>query len=110
MYALLQLSICVISIPKSDSSPRSMYEAIFCGAAILCTHAPFVDSLPECMKRRIILVRLDDPCWLNRGIAMARQITSQSYVPSNEALDQFDQVSSMKKCLSLATASASLRL
>lgn len=107
MYSLLQQSIGVVSIPRSDSSPRSVYEAIFCGATVLCTHAPYVDALPECMRRRVVVVRLEDPHWLANGLATARQIASEPYVPSSQALDLFDQVSSMRKCLSLAAAAMS---
>jgi hypothetical protein len=102
MYALLKASVCVISIPKSDSSPRSVYEAIFCGAAVLCTHAQYIDALPACMRRRVILVNIDSPRWLAEGLVTASQIVAEPYVPSDEALNLFDQLSSMKRCLSLA--------
>ena len=102
MYALLKKSVCVISIPKSDSSPRSVYEAIFCGAAVLCTYAQYIDALPACMRRRVVLVNIDAPQWLAEGLVAARQIVAEPYVPSDEALNLFDQLRSMKKCLSLA--------
>jgi hypothetical protein len=102
MYTLLKESACVVSIPKSDSSPRSVYEAIFCGAAVLCTHTQYVDVLPACMRRRVVLVDLAHPFWLANGITAARRIAAEPYAPSDEALDIFNQVSSMKKCLSLA--------
>lgn len=102
MYALLKRSVCVISIPKSDSSPRSVYEAIFCGAAVICTKAQYIDDLPSCMRRRIIVVNINDPRWLSDGIVAARQIVSEDYFPSSAAIDCFDQISSMKRFLSLA--------
>lgn len=102
MYALLKESFCVISIPKSDSSPRSVYEAIFCGAAVLCTYAQYIDALPACMRRRVVLVNINAPRWLAEGLDAARQIVAEAYIPSDEALNLFDQLRSMKRCLSLA--------
>lgn len=108
MYSLLKESICVLSIPKSDSSPRSVYESIFCGATVLCSPAQFIDSLPACMRRRVILVNLDNPRWLADGLNAARLITAEPYVPSHEALALFDQVNSMKMCLLLANKEVTL--
>jgi hypothetical protein len=102
LYKILKESICVLSIPKSDSSPRSVYEAIFCGAALLCTHASYIDALPGCMRRRVTLVDLRNPRWLADGLDVAHQIASEPYLPSDEALALFDQVSSMRRCLALA--------
>ena len=56
MYQLLSESYLVVSIPKSDSSPRTVYEAIFCGACVAVTYNSWIDSLPECMKHRLIIV------------------------------------------------------
>lgn len=102
MYDLFKKSVCVISIPKSDSSPRSVYEAIFCGAAVLTTNAQYIDDLPSCMRRRIVVVNINERRWLSDGLVAARLIASEPYRPSSAALDRFDQLSSMKRCLSLA--------
>lgn len=51
MYRLLLETKLVISIPKSDSSPRSVYEAIFCGAAVAITYNAYYDTLPYCKRK-----------------------------------------------------------
>lgn len=107
MYELLKRSIAVVSIPQSDSSPRSVYEAIFCGAAVICTHSPYVDELPACMRRRVVLVNIADPDWFAKALGAAREISSTPYLASSEATDLYDQVSSMNKVLILASSSFS---
>ena len=102
MYEILRKSSCVISIPHSDSSPRSVYEAIFCGASVICVHASYVDNLPSCMRQRIVVIDLSDPLWFCAALSRARELSSKPFVPSSEALELFDQLSSMRKCLKLA--------
>lgn len=97
MYKLLSCSKLVISIPESDSSPRSVYEAIFCGACVAVTYNPWIDSLPECMRSRLFIIDLKDPSWLQKSIQHAELITRQFYYPSETALELFDQNKSMKK-------------
>lgn len=97
MYNLLKSSKLVISIPKSDSSPRSVYEAIFCGCAVAVTYNPYLDILPNCMKERIIIVDLESEAWFKDAIKKSEEITSSSYYPSKEAIKLFDQNESMKK-------------
>lgn len=101
LLALLTRAICVISIPESDSSPRSVYEAIFAGAAALCSASPYIEVLPACMRARIVVVDPDDDDWFAKGVAQARGVVRTAYVPSEEALSAFDQVRSMGKCLDL---------
>lgn len=101
MYKLLIQSKLVISIPKSDSSPRSVYESIFCGSAVAITYHPFYDILPICMKKRIILIKLDDKNWFINAIKEAESIINSKFIPSEEALDLFDQDRSFNKVLDL---------
>jgi len=54
VYRLLSKSKLVISIPLSDSSPRSVYESIFCGCAVAVTYNPWIDNLPSCMKKKAL--------------------------------------------------------
>ena len=101
MYKLLFESKLVISIPSSDSSPRSVYESIFCGSAVAITHHPYYDTLPSCMKERIILVDLENENWLINAIKEANTIVSSKFVPSEKALDLFDQRRCFNKILNL---------
>jgi Glycosyltransferase Family 4 len=96
MYQLLLNTKLVISIPKSDSSPRSVYEAIFCGCAVAITHHSYYDVLPQCMKDRIVLIKMNDKNWLDKAIEKSLEITSFPYHPSDEALNTFDQHKSFR--------------
>jgi hypothetical protein len=96
LYKLLSSTFLAISIPESDSSPRSVYEAIFCGCCIAVSYSPWIDSLPVCMYRRLVVVDLAQQNWLGDAIERAREITKVKYVPSQKALDLYDEVASMK--------------
>jgi hypothetical protein len=96
MYELILRSKLVLSIPISDSSPRSVYESIFCGAAVAITYHPYYDILPDCMKSRIILVNLNENNWFDHALIKAEQIISSPYVPSEEAINLFDQKKSFQ--------------
>jgi hypothetical protein len=99
MYQLLQKATVVISIPSSDSSPRSVYEAIFLGCGIITVYNSWFDGLPNCMKKRIIIVDLNDGDWLKEGIARARPISKEKYIPSSEAVNMFDEKVTLKRVI-----------
>jgi hypothetical protein len=101
MYELMNKSILVVSIPSSDSSPRSVYEAIFCNSIVVITYHKYYDHLPECMKARIILANIENENWLNEAFLKALNLKKQYYQPSEEALNLFDQRRSFSKILSL---------
>lgn len=104
MYELLFESKLVISIPSSDSSPKSVYESVFCGSAVAITYHPYYDILPDCMKKRIILIDLEDEKWFVKAVNMADSIVNQKFEPSKEALDLFDQRRCFNKILNLLKA------
>ena len=91
MYGLLARTRLVISIPTSDSSPRSVYEAVFCGCAVAISHHHYYDLLPQCMKSRIILVDPARAGWLDAAMDEAQEILAKRYAPSPEALGTFHQ-------------------
>lgn len=97
MYRIMATSKLVFSIPISDSSPRSVYEAIFCGCAVAIVYHPYYDDLPDCMKSRIILINLNDKKWFDAAIEKANIIIRDSFSPSDEAINLFDQKMSFKK-------------
>jgi hypothetical protein len=97
MYECLANSKLVISIPYSDSSPRSIYEAIFCGCSVAITYNPYFDILPRCMKDRIILVDLNDKYWFDKAIEESNKIIAKPFIPSDEASNLFDQKTSFQK-------------
>ena len=96
MYKLFKNSRFVVSIPISDSSPRSVYEAIFCGCLVFCNYHQFLDILPKCMRNRIYVVDLQREFWLSEAMEWSSSI-SVTFNPSNEAIVLFDQLNSAKK-------------
>jgi hypothetical protein len=97
LYSLLAKSVLVLSIPESDSSPRSVYEAIFAGACVAASYSEWIDTLPWCMKERVIVVDLNNPGWLLDAIKQAEIRSKTPYIPTYEALVEYDQYESMKK-------------
>lgn len=99
LYKLLSETLLVISIPASDSSPRSVYESIFAGASVAISYSPFYDELPQCMKDRIILVNTSDKLWLEDAINKAKKIIKTPYIPSEEALEMCDENRTIRKII-----------
>ncbi len=96
MYQMLGEAVAVFSIPISDSSPRSVYEAIFCGACVVVTYGKWVETLPSCMRARVVVVDISSQHWFRDALLAAEQICASKFVPSREALEQFDEAESMK--------------
>lgn len=101
VYELLSSAVLAISIPKSDSSPRSVYEAIFCGCCVAVIYNPWIESLPSCMRSRLFIVDLEDEGWFDKAIEFAQLIIKDPYIPSQMALDLFDQERTMKRVADL---------
>ena len=97
MYKVFYSTYLAVSIPFSDSSPASVYEAIFCGAPVALTYHPFIDDLPKCMRSRVILVDLEKSNWLDEAIHMAGQICQNDFIPTQQAIDLFDSKLSFGK-------------
>ncbi|MBK8973446.1 MAG: hypothetical protein IPM37_19630 [Hahellaceae bacterium] len=91
MYRMFEGARAVISIPSSDSSPRSVYEAVFCGAPVIISYQPYYDHLPDCMKLRIVVANLENSNWFDEALKKADQISREGYTPSASALTIFDQ-------------------
>ena len=96
MANLLLQCYAIVSIPKSDSSPRSVYEAIFYGCIVVTVNEDWYEMLSKCMKERVIITNIIKPFWLKKALLKAKKISEIKYCPSNEALEKFDQVNSMK--------------
>lgn len=102
MYEYFQAARLVVSIPESDSSPRSVYEAIFCGAPVAISYNAYFDALPSCMKSRVIVVDVNERGWLTKALARAEAIAAQPVSFSQAVWDLFDQTRSIEKLVSLA--------
>lgn len=96
MVKVIQSAELVVSIPRSDSSPRSVYEAIFAGAPVAAVHATWVDFLPECMRSRLVIVDISSEKWLDDALEKAYEIRKNPYVPSDQALELFSQDASIR--------------
>jgi len=96
MYKLFRRALLVLSTPLSDSSPRSVYESIFCGAPVAVAYNKYIESLPACMRSRLIVVDLSKPDWFDVAINKAKEISQVAYVPSLAAREGLDQVRSFK--------------
>lgn len=101
MYSLMKNATLVVSIPSSDSSPRSVYEAIFCNSIVAITYHKYYDDLPKCMQSRIIVVDIQNKDWLKVAFDKALYIKRKDFKPSIKALDLFDQKRSFTKKLNL---------
>jgi len=99
LYAIMGETLLTVSIPKSDSSPRSVYESIFAGSCVAATYSPYFDELPSCMKERIYLVDMEDQKWLQNAIDFAKSIVEKPFVPSDKALEMCDQGFAIRKVI-----------
>lgn len=100
LYSLMSKALLTISIPDSDSSPRSVYESIFCGSIVAVTNLPFLKELPSCMLSRIFVVDIYNNFWLQEAINYAELNYHKKYIPSQSALEFCDQMFLTKKIIS----------
>lgn len=101
MYKWMMTKKLLISIPKSDSSPRSVYEAIFLNCLVVVHFNSYIDTLPSSMKSRLYIVNtFEQENWLKNAIKWAEH-QPRFYKPCDEALEIFDQRNSMKKIINL---------
>lgn len=96
MTRLLARTVLAISVPRSDSSPRSVYEAIFAGACVAAPVGGWMSVLPGCMRERIVVVHPDDSDWFERAYEKAKVVIERPFEPSEAALDMLDQRRSMR--------------
>ncbi len=97
LYHHLSTANLVFSIPSSDSSPRSVYEAIFCGAFVALTYHPFICDLPDSMRQRLIIIDLNSSDWFDFAIKKYHAVYSKTFKPCSTSLQLFDQTSSFKR-------------
>ena len=93
LYSLMSNSIAAISIPVSDSSPKSVYESIFSGAPTILQDNPYQDFMTDSMKSRVISITSKDikknPNWLSDSSKEALNIIEE-YTPCKLSYEKFD--------------------
>ena len=90
----------VISIPSSDSSPRSVYEAVICGCIVIVQLNKYLLELPKTIRERIVSVDIQNPNWLKKGLTEAllcKPLGQLDYKTKN----YLDQKYQMKKILTI---------
>ena len=95
MYKLLNRTIITFSIPFSDSSPRSVYEAIFCGSCVAITYSKYIDALPKSMRSRVYIVDLNNLNWFDDAIRFGKEKSKIPFSPCNIALNNYDEYRSI---------------
>lgn len=102
MYELYRRARLVLSIPSSDSSPRSVYEAIFCGAPVAICHNAYYEALPDSMRSRVILVDLENPHWFDDAMLQADALVRERTTIDPPDWDLFDQRKSLERLIKIA--------
>ena len=97
-YNLLYESAIVISVPLSDSSPRSVYEAIFFGCVVIVSDNQFIYDLPETMRKRLVITNCDEG-WFDSCLKQARKKVNEQFQPTQQDLQLFDQSLSVPRVL-----------
>ncbi len=90
LYSFFSKILLGVSIPKTDSSPRTVYEAIFCGCIVAVRYEGYIAELPECMQARLIIVDTNKAGWLLQALEAAEKLIKKEYVPSAKALEGCD--------------------
>lgn len=97
LYRTLLKTKLVISIPITDSSPRSVFESIFCGCIVAICHDSYYDYFPRSIKSRVILVDLQDKHWFLKAVKKAEYLLIKPFAPCKKALELFDQDRTFQK-------------
>ena len=91
LYQTLFKTKLVISIPYNDSSPRSVFESVFCGCIVAIVHNLYYENLPLSVKSRIIIVDVNEKDWFSSAIDKADYLIKKPFRPCKDALELFDQ-------------------
>lgn len=104
LYKKMREARVVVSIPKSDSSPRSVYEALACGAVVITTYHSFIDSIPSELSDRIVLVDPSERGWLKQALIIVDRLSKTPFKYSEDLFSSFNQIESMRKKLSIVSS------
>lgn len=96
LYEKLRLCKIVVSVPTSDASPRSVYEAIISGCIVITTKLPWIEMLTQSMRSRLVLVDLEREDWFENALKEAELISEILFTPSELEKQEFDTEAQMK--------------
>jgi len=97
-YHCLVRSKIAISIPISDSSPRSVYEAIYCGCIVIVRYNQYLEDLPACMLERIVVTDCAGD-WFDVAYEKASEKCKTPFYPTLNADEMYDQKLSFPRVL-----------
>ena len=97
-YERLVRSKIAISIPIRDSSPRSVYEAIYCGCIVIVRYNNYLEDLPACMRERIVITDCVGD-WFDIAYEKALEKCKTPFCPTLDADDMYDQRLSFQRVL-----------
>lgn len=103
LYAMMKRSAIVFSIPSSDSSPRSVYEAIFLGCPVVITANAYYNKMPVCMQQRVVIADIEKHDWFDNAVEQALALSKLAFEPTQEAIDLFDQEKNFECIYALLT-------
>ena len=97
-YQCLLRTKIAISIPISDSSPRSVYEAIYCGCVVIVRYNQYLEDLPACMLERIVVTDCAGD-WFDVAYDKALERSKTKFCPTPDADQMYDQRLSFPRVL-----------
>tara|TARA_Y100000768_G_C23987595_1_gene689911 strand:- start:212 stop:1306 length:1095 start_codon:yes stop_codon:yes gene_type:complete len=96
MFKLFEKTLLAISIPSSDSSPKTVYEALCCGAPVAVTENKYIEMLPRILRERLIIVDLDNPRWFEDALLEAKRIVENKFEFNKKDFFFIDRKESIK--------------
>ena len=96
-FQQLYNSRIVFSIPSSDASPKSVYESIFLGCAVVVKNLEYLEMLPKTMRERILEVDIENKNWFNEAIKKSENILKNDFIPDDDSIDFVNRDFSVSK-------------
>lgn len=96
-FQQLYNSRIVFSIPSSDASPKSVYESIFLGCAVVVKNLEYLEMLPRTMRERILEVDIENQNWFNEAIEKSEIILKKDFIPDDDSIDFVNRDFSVSK-------------
>lgn len=97
-YQCLVRTKIAISIPLSDSSPRSVYEAIYCGCIVIVRYNKYLEDLPACMLERLVVTDCAGD-WFDIAYNEALEKSKTPFCATLDADEMYDQKLSFMRVL-----------